>query len=295
MKRLQTIDFSSLPRTAIETEIEGKIVLADNFDTDMPHRIVTMADPVKLNISIIFVCSSGSITLKINLQEYQLLPHHVATLTANSFMQILDISPDFKGYFIAISKDFVDYSQDYQVGLALIHQNYEIPVAYLNDQNYQDAIDIYHLLKRKLNEQGFRYKEQITRNYLNILRYNGLQAIQDSLTSSHPVIRNHKDAILQQFKSLVTAHYKTQRQVTFYAAQMGLSPKYLSTLIKRASGKTAADWINAFIILDAKALLRNSNMTIKEICEELHFLNTSIFTKYFKQHTGYTPKEYHRL
>lgn len=297
MREPQTIDFSALPRTAIGAEIEGKLVLADNFEkktSGHPH-VTPMSAPVKLNMSLIFLCTEGSMTIRINLQEYVLTPHHVATLTFNSFMQIMEMSQDFRGYFIAISKDFVDYSQDFRIGLALIHQHYEIPVSLLNEKNYQDAIDIYHLLKRKLNDPDYIYKEQVTRNYLNILRYNGLQAIQEGVESTQPLIANHKDDMLQQFKSLVKTHYKTERQVTFYASKMGITPKYLSTIIKEVSGKFANDWINEFVILEAKALLKNSDMPIKNICEELHFLNTSIFTKYFKQHTGFTPKEYRTL
>ena len=76
---------------------------------------------------------------------------------------------------------------------------------------------------------------------------------------------------------------------------MHLSPKYFTTLIKKASGQTAADWINHYVILEAKNLLKYSTMNVQEIAYSLNFPNQSFFGKYFKHHTGMTPSQYNRL
>ena len=71
-----------------------------------------------------------------------------------------------------------------------------------------------------------------------------------------------------------------------------LTPKYLSKLIKQASGRSAPDWIDDFVILEAKNLLKYTDLAIKEIVYKLHFPNQSVFFKFFKAHTGLTPSEY---
>lgn len=294
MKEVKQIDFNSFPHNLDCTQIEGKLFLTDNVD--LPDDYVPMTinahGPVKLKMSLIFICTQGHMDININLQEYKLIPKHVATITANSFMQITEISKDFKGYLIAISQGFLDYSQDFKIGLAMINQTREYPLAPLSDSNMQDAIDIYTMMKRKLREPNFKYKEQVAKNLLNILRYNGLQAIVEYLGKKRPLITNRKEDMLNQFITIVRDNYKTERQLSFYSTQMGVTPKYLSTVIKEISGKYATDWINEYILLEAKALLKNSDMTIKEICMGLNFSSVSVFTKYFKQNTGYTPKEY---
>lgn len=294
MKEVKQIDFNSFPHNLDCTQIEGKLFLTDNVD--LPDDYVPMTinthGPVKLKMSLIFICTKGHMDININLQEYKLIPKHVATITANSFMQITEISKDFKGYLIAISQGFLDYSQDFKIGLAMINQTREYPLAPLSDSNMQDAIDIYTMMKRKLREPNFKYKEQVAKNLLNILRYNGLQAIVEYLGKKRPLITNRKEDMLNQFITIVRDNYKTERQLSFYSTQMGVTPKYLSTVIKEISGKYATDWINEYILLEAKALLKNSDMTIKEICMGLNFSSVSVFTKYFKQNTGYTPKEY---
>ena len=100
--------------------------------------------------------------------------------------------------------------------------------------------------------------------------------------------------IFDRFISLVNEHHNSQRNMAFYADELCLTPKYLSKLIKQASGRSAPEWIDAFVILEAKNMLKYSDMAIKEIVYKLHFANQSVFYKFFKAHTGLTPSEYRK-
>jgi AraC-like DNA-binding protein len=82
------------------------------------------------------------------------------------------------------------------------------------------------------------------------------------------------------------------RNVGFYADKLCLTPKYLSKLIKTTSGKSAPEWIDSYVILEAKNLLKYSDIAIKEIVYRLNFPNQSVFYKFFKARTGMTPSEY---
>ena len=78
----------------------------------------------------------------------------------------------------------------------------------------------------------------------------------------------------------------------FYARQLCITPKYLTTLIKRISGLSVSEWIDNYVIIEAKTLLKYSTMSIQEIAYYLNFPNQSFFGKYFKNHTGMTPTAY---
>ena len=80
--------------------------------------------------------------------------------------------------------------------------------------------------------------------------------------------------------------------MSFYARQLNITPKYLSSVVKEVSGKTAAKWIDESVILEAKSLLKYSGMSIQEIAYCLNFPNQSFFGKYFRSHTGMTPSAY---
>jgi AraC-like DNA-binding protein len=98
--------------------------------------------------------------------------------------------------------------------------------------------------------------------------------------------------VFERFIALVNEYHCSERGMAFYADKLCLTPKYLSKLIKQASGKSAPEWIDNFVILEAKNLLKYTNLAIKEIVFQLHFPNQSVFYKFFKAHTGMTPSEY---
>ena len=100
--------------------------------------------------------------------------------------------------------------------------------------------------------------------------------------------------LFEQFIRLVADYHMQYRNVGFYADKLCLTPKYLSRLIKNATGKSAPEWIDAYVILEAKNLLKYSNNTIKEIVYKLNFPNQSVFYKFFKVRTGMTPSEYRK-
>ena len=92
--------------------------------------------------------------------------------------------------------------------------------------------------------------------------------------------------------SLLMKHYKDSRSVSFYADKLFLTPKYLSATLKAVTGKKAGQLIDDYVLLQAKVLLRSSDMTIQQISEELNFANQSFFGRYFKQLTGMAPTKY---
>jgi AraC-like DNA-binding protein len=98
--------------------------------------------------------------------------------------------------------------------------------------------------------------------------------------------------IFERFIALVNEYHCSERGMAFYADKLCLTPKYLSTLIKKASGRSAPDWIDDFVILEAKNLLKYTDLAIKEIVYKLHFPNQSVFFKFFKANTSLTPSEY---
>lgn len=87
-------------------------------------------------------------------------------------------------------------------------------------------------------------------------------------------------------------NYKHERSVKWYSDRLCLTPKYLSEIVKQASGRTARQWLMAFVLIEIKSLLRNTDYSIKQIAQEMNFSSQSSFGKYFHHATGLTPKEY---
>lgn len=117
-----------------------------------------------------------------------------------------------------------------------------------------------------------------------------------SYLSEHPEtespVHNRAESYFREFTRLLGEHYRQERSVGFYARQLCITPKYLTTLIKHISGKSVSDWIDSYVTLEAKTLLKYSNMSVQEIAYYLNFPNQSFFGSYFKRNTGMSPSQY---
>jgi AraC-like DNA-binding protein len=80
--------------------------------------------------------------------------------------------------------------------------------------------------------------------------------------------------------------------VKFYADILCITPRYFSKIVKENSGKSPNEWIDEYIMQEAKALLKSGNFTVQQVSDELNFPSQSFFGKYFKRHTGVMPSKY---
>ena len=151
-------------------------------------------------------------------------------------------------------------------------------------------------MKQKLLDKTYLYKEDVAKSYFRIMlcnifqdfaRSTGLEGATQSM--------GRKEELFMQFVEVVKENYIKHRNIVFYADKLCVSPKYLSSVVHIVSGKYATEWINQYVVLEAKTLLRSNGVSIKDVSNRLNFANQSFFAKYFKQHTGYTPKEYKAL
>ena len=103
---------------------------------------------------------------------------------------------------------------------------------------------------------------------------------------------SRQDQVFRNFTISLAKNVSQHRTVEFYANEACLTPKYFSTVIKKRSGKLPMDWITERTIVLIKFLLHNSDKSIQEISNDLNFPNQSFFTRYFKNHTGFTPSAF---
>ena len=107
--------------------------------------------------------------------------------------------------------------------------------------------------------------------------------------------RTRNEQIFFDFFTLVERNFKVNRSIAYYAKLLCISPKHLSATIKIMSGQTASEWIDNYVIIAAKAMLRSSSKTIQQISNDLNFSNQSFFGKFFKKYVGVSPTEYRTL
>ncbi len=102
----------------------------------------------------------------------------------------------------------------------------------------------------------------------------------------------HDKEIFNQFLQLLSKQEQKRKRVSFYANQLNISPKYLSSVAKKVSGKNPMRWITESTMQDCYSLLTETDMSIKEISNKLGFPNSSFFSQYFREQAKVTPLEY---
>jgi AraC family transcriptional regulator, transcriptional activator of pobA len=110
---------------------------------------------------------------------------------------------------------------------------------------------------------------------------------------AHPFLLP-KESIIKKFKLLLAQKFKENRTVQYYARVLNISAKYLSNVLKEKTGKTANEWIDEMLTLEARVLLHDNNLRIQEIADSLNFPDQSTFGKYFKHHFGTSPLHYRK-
>ena len=146
------------------------------------------------------------------------------------------------------------------------------------------------IFSKKFNSPQTTHNQIIVRTLITTLLYEIYQLYTGVINTMQ--VTGKKEKIFQEFLKLVAVHYKQERNIQFYAEHFQMTPRYFSNLIKETSQQSAAEWIDNYIVTEAGILLRTTNSSVKEVAEALNFPDQSFFGKYFKRHTGISPKEY---
>lgn len=256
--------------------------------------------PVRFDGYIIFYLKKGHFSVDVNLHTFEVREHSLMINVPGNIVKVSQYDEDHIDQldlvFVLISKEFMsgiqfDFGKVFQDGLNLLHN----PCIILDDFQMAVAND-YMNLARKLIGAPFAYKRETIGSLLTSLTYLAADVWSKQVDEARKLALDphatRSNQVFEHFLTLVSEHHNTERGVAFYADKLCLTPKYLSKLVKTASGRSAPDWIDSFVILEAKNLLKYSDLPIKEVVYRLHFPNPSVFHKFFKAHTGLTPMQY---
>lgn len=247
--------------------------------------------PFLLNGMLFGICLGGESRIKIDLKEYFLKPNTVFTILPNRIFESLEKSDD---NFVEILFFSVDFMNDLP-----LPKNFEVfekmkyqPCLEVSDENMREIIEYHSFISEACNKEKHIYREAVAKCLLCALIGLIGSLYVEGECNANLEINSRSEEIINEFSELLMLHHKMERNVSFYADKMCITPQYLSRTLKKITGRSISSWINEAVILDAKALLKSSNMTVVQISEELNFPNPSFFGRFFKQYAGITPLQY---
>lgn len=251
--------------------------------------------PCRIDIMLAALCTKGRMKIKINLKEYEITEGMIAIYTPSNIIQI-DYTNNFNAKVFAVSTQFMkNIHFDIKSILPLYMQVHNESCQKLEKEYIQLYNKFFNLTKQIITSPNISHKLDIVQSLISSVCYTLMDGLHKSNQIGLSINTNQnlrQTLLFEQFMTLLNEYHHTQRTVGFYAEKLNITPKYLSKLIKESSGKTAAEWIDQYVILEAQTLLKYSDMTIQEISYHLNFASQSFFCKYFKHNTGITPGEY---
>lgn len=297
-QEIMKVDLTHFPTDSRFVQIPGKLAIIDNLE-EKSYEHIEQQDksfPIQLDMNVCFLCTSGQIDLEIDLNMYTLHEGDAAMILTGSFLRVIRIKDSARIAFIAINSDFLKYVGNVKTVIEHVNKVKRMPVSHMEPDMMEESLMIYNEIKKKLSNPDYRFKEEVAKSYIQIMLCNFFDRfVQKNETTEEQAPKSRKEELFKNFIKLVKDNYLNHRSITFYADKLCVSPKYLSSVVHKVSETYATDWINQYVILEAKSMLRMKDTNIKDVSNHLNFANQSFFAKFFKKHTGYTPKEYKAL
>ncbi|MFQ9747425.1 MAG: helix-turn-helix domain-containing protein [Alistipes finegoldii] len=251
--------------------------------------------PCRIDAFIIGVGTEGETSVSFNLHEFKLKKDSMFIFTPKNILQV-NSQQYFKADVIAISPDFMRrINIDIKNMMPLFLKFVENPALTLTPEESRSMRGMIAQIERETRGPETHFSFDIVSGLIAATIYK-VGDIMYHYLAEHPEGQNNShnraEEYFKQFTHLLGEHFREERSVGFYARQLCITPKYLTTLIKRISGQSVSEWIDNYVILEAKTLLKYSTMSIQEIAYYLNFPNQSFFGSYFKRNTGMSPSQY---
>lgn len=249
---------------------------------------------IRLDMFAIAVCIKGKIQVELNAETYTIHQNEVLVFKSNDVISDCMASPDFDGAVLFLSQRYlmeqISESDLWNSALRLLKS----PVIHVTEASIHLFILYGKILQEKMEQEPMPFRKEIITSVVKAILYELLtNTVAESKDTPDCKLQLDKagNMLFKRFIELLAGSRVKPRSVTWYADTLCITPKYLSTVCKEVTGKTASCWINEYVLIDIRHWLKNSNKTIKEIADLLEFPNISFFGKYCRAHFGVSPKE----
>lgn len=262
--------------------------LGDDFAVvENPTFAVLPNRPYRNPLIVTVYCTSGSGKGRVNAKSYNLEAGGFMIVLPGQITEMGDLSDDFSATYIIMSDSFANslgIGNTFSLNKVIASSPYIVL-----EERAKEALEGFltmckNLIPEERNPNRLEILRLLTRAFFLGLGY-FIHKVEQSTNTRNEEITN-------TFISLVEQHYTEHRELSFYADKLNLTGKHLSRAVKEASGKSAMEWIEKYVILDAITQLNSSTCTIKEIAYNLNFPSQSCFGKYFCRLMGISPATY---
>lgn len=289
MTQLETITIESAKRKCKSISIDDDLIVFNDI-FDLPF----LGEPKRMNCLLVALCLKGFANYSVDTINHRCEAGDMMVITSGQVIESYQLSDDCQGLAIFISdKYFLEVVSGVHELSSLFVFSRSHPVFHLSEKQIKYVRQDMSLLLERLNDPENHFRRDVARSIMQTLLYDVSNLIyQKQHAVSHR--KSRAESLFAEFIKLVEANFKQERRVGWYGLQMGITPKYLSEMVRVVSRRTPNEWIDYYVVMELCVLLRNTPKTVKQIAEMMNFPNQSFLGKFFKDHIGVSPSEYRR-
>lgn len=250
--------------------------------------------PIKTEYYRIALIRSGTADFSIGLETFQPIPGNILFGFPGQLFSLQNPTDDFFAYYVLFSENFIAET------LLLKDNRSQFPfLTYagvqclpLNDEETKEIETLIYKINDEVKARKANANQAIQLYIQLIFIISGRNYARTVLSSQG--FSDSSDQLFRRFLRLVSEHFLSVQKVATYAEMLHVSADHLNRTIKAHSDKTAHELINEMLVIEAKAYLLHSKLTISEVAYQLNFSDPSHFNKFFKKLSGCTPLQYRK-
>ncbi len=261
----------------------------------------SFSHPFRFNGIMAIFCAEGECSIDLNVITFSLRKNSIFFFEPGNIIKFhlpdVETVPSLRLYLVVATDSFI---QEMSRDLSRLYTSSvfvrEDPLLVIPEKFHDTILNYFKLGERLVESHVPDAKEAIhslansMHSFFRSFWVNEMEDWKAALGSRTA----RSQATVDRFIRLVTEHHMNEHYLQFYANELEITPKYLSKLVRDVTGRSAPDWIDSFLVLEAKNMLKYSDLAIKEIVFKLNFPDQSSFYKFFKLHTGMIPSEYRK-
>ena len=245
------------------------------------------------NLYEIIVLLKGGINIRIGESNHQIKGNAMCFLAPGQISKISTFDKETEGFYIAFDTDYFLLCLKNQVQLCFypFFQFDKHPILHLSKPQTVKFEALIQKIDFEYNNRKSLNDDLLTKLYLNILLIE-IERLYQFKSATGNGESSRKKLIASKFKQLVEKNFMTMRKVSTFADTLYISPSYLNDTVREITGQSASTIIHQRIILEAKAMLVQTELTINEVAQHLQYGDTSYFCRFFRTHTGVSPQAF---
>ena len=253
-------------------------------------------NPTRFDVLVLVGVTEGEMDIQIDYISHKVGKDSLTLIMPTHITQFISGSNNIKGWVLTISKSYLatqTFSGQKPAVLSYMQLKKD-PLTNFDHDEYKSLYASLEYVRSKMHLHTHLFHKEVMMLALQMFfrdlgnLYLGKKKYHVTATLSR------KEEIFADFQTLLREHCKKQHDVKFYADKLCITTQYLSSILKEQSGRSASQWIQEALIIEAKGILKSPRINVQQVADKLHFPDQSTFGKFFKKHTGISPMAFRK-